>query len=205
MLIDINLLPKKEKKNFSTSILAVLLVGLLVIGGGTSLYYGNTLKTETEQLNKEIFQINESLKLEQERVEQVQATNSVVELKNAVNWAQTYPIKTVPVLQHLTALLPERGFIQQYSYSDAGTVQLVVQFDTSREAAHFLKWLNDSDWINEANIISLGLGSQPDGEENRDLSQTEYIPRYIGNFSITLEREKIKEILYQNEQGGDSE
>ncbi|HYK73978.1 MAG TPA: hypothetical protein VEV44_12780 [Pseudoneobacillus sp.] len=208
MLIDINLLPKKEKKNFSLSIIMSLLILLFAIGAGLSFYYGSVLKSEVQQLNQENQQVTENLKLEQEQVEIAQSTNSVVELKKAVDWAQSYPIKSVPVLKHLTSLLPERGFIQQYSYSEEGTVQLTVQFDTSREAAYFLKWLNDSEWIAEANIISLTLGNTGDSDtETTDLPKTEYVPRYIGSYDITLEREKVKELINseKTEQGGDSE
>lgn len=209
MLIDINLLPKKEKKNFSLSIMMILLAVLFFIGTGLSFYYGNSLKSEAEQLSAKISQVNENLRLEQEEVAKVQATNSLQELKQAVEWADTYPIKSVPVLQHLTSLLPERGFIQQYTYSEEGTIQLTIQFDTSREAAYFLNWLTDSEWIEEANIVSLGLGINPPGTTEEDIEdsiETEYVPRYIGQYDIRLEREKVKELIYQNsEQGGDSE
>jgi type IV pilus assembly protein PilN len=209
MLIDINLLPKKEKKNFSLSIMIALLISVFIIGTSVSLYYGSNLKNEAEQLSTKIQQVNESLSLEQEQVEKVEATNSIVELKKAVEWAENYPIKSVPVLQHLTSLLPERGFIQNYAYSEEGTVQLTVQFDTSREAAHFLNWLTNSDWVSEANILSLALGSPSGSEEDvtEDSSLTEYVPRYIGTYDITIEREKVKEMLNQGnmEQGGDSE
>ncbi|WP_442595252.1 PilN domain-containing protein [Neobacillus sp. D3-1R] len=207
MLIDINLLPKKEKKNFSVAIILSLLSVLFIIGTSLTFYYGFVLKSQAQQLSLKNQQVTESLRQEQEQVEMAQSTNSVVELKKAVEWAQSYPIKSVPVLQHLTSLLPERGFIQQYSYSEDGKVLLTVQFDTSREAAYFLKWLNDSKWIAEANILSLNLGSNNEtNTEQTEVPQTEYVPRYIGSFDITLEREKVKELINmeKTEQGGDS-
>lgn len=196
MLIEINLLPKKEKKNFSLPIVITLLASVLILTTGVLYYYTNTLKTKAELLNANIIRIDESLKLEQEQIQQVQATNSVLELKKAVEWAKTYPIKSVPVLQHLTSLLPERGFIQQYTYSQDGKVGLTVQFDTSREAAYFLSWLKESEWIAEANILSLSTGST-------NLSTNDSIPRYIGQFEITIAREKVRELINQGE-GGDS-
>ncbi|MFD2446224.1 PilN domain-containing protein [Bacillus sp. CGMCC 1.16607] len=205
MLIDINLLPKKEKKNFSLSIMLALLIFIFLIGAIASFYYGSVLKNESLELEKKINQLDENLKVEQAQVEKVQATNSVVELKNAVDWAQNYPIKSVPVLQHLTSLLPERGFIQNYSYSEEGTILLTVQFDTSREAAYFLNWLTESDWIVEANILKLGLGDQTKSENEDPSPEAEFVPRYIGDYEITLEREKVKELnseVSHIEQGG---
>lgn len=58
-------------------------------------------------------------------------------------------------MRHLTALLPERGFIQSFAYTEAGTVTISVQFDSSREAAYFIESLKDSDWIEDVSLTSL--------------------------------------------------
>jgi hypothetical protein len=58
-------------------------------------------------------------------------------------------------MQHLTSLLPERGFIQSFGYTESGAVTLTVQFDSAREAAYFLNSLNHSKWIEEASLNSL--------------------------------------------------
>jgi hypothetical protein len=194
MLIEINLLPKKVKKNFSLPIVIALLASVFILLTGSFFYYTNSLKSTAETLNADIQRLDESIRLEQEQMQQVQATNSVLELKKAVEWAKTYPIKSVPVLQHLTSLLPERGFIQNYSYSQDGKVGLTVQFDTSREAAYYLNWLKESEWIAEANILSLGISGT-------EVSET--LPRYIGQFEITIANDKVREIINQGK-GGDS-
>jgi type IV pilus assembly protein PilN len=194
MLIEINLLPKKAKKNFSLPIVIALLASFFLLSTGLLYYYSNSLKSTADTLNADIQRLDESIRLEQEQMQQVQATNSVLELKKAVEWAKTYPIKSVPVLQHVTSLLPERGFIQNYSYSQDGKVGLTVQFDTSREAAYYLNWLKESDWVAEANILSLGIS----GTTDRDT-----LPRYIGQFEITIANDKVREIINKGE-GGDS-
>jgi hypothetical protein len=51
--------------------------------------------------------------------------------------------------------LPERGFIQSFAYTEAGTISLSVQFDSAREAAYFLDNLNESKWIEESSLSSL--------------------------------------------------
>lgn len=68
-------------------------------------------------------------------------------------------------MQHLTGLLPERGFIQTFAYTEAGTVTISVQFDSAREAAYFLDNLNESEWIDDANLSSLTAKEQ---EENKE-------------------------------------
>jgi type IV pilus assembly protein PilN len=205
MLVDINLLPKKERKNFTLFIILAVLSSVILIGTLYFLIYGNALKKDEKVLKEKILQVNEKLQQEQDKLITMQETTSLEELKNAVKWAETYPIKAVEVLKHLTSLLPERGFILQYSYNEKGIIHLSVQFDTSREAAQYLQWLTDSEWFDEVSITSLGLSTTSDltANLNNEMNNTEFIPRYIGEFDISLAREKVKEMLYI-EEGGNS-
>jgi type IV pilus assembly protein PilN len=205
MLVDINLLPKKERKNFTLFIILAVLSSVILIGTLFFLIYGNAMQKEEKILKEEILQINEKLQQEQDKLITEQEITSIEELKNAVKWAETYPIKAVEVLKHLTSLLPERGFILQYSYNEKGIIHLSVQFDTSREAAQYLQWLTDSEWFDEVSITSLGLSTTSDltANLNNEMNNTEFIPRYIGEFDISLAREKVKEMLYI-EEGGNS-
>ncbi|MHC0037477.1 PilN domain-containing protein [Pseudoneobacillus sp. C159] len=203
MLVDINLLPKKERKNISPILILAILTSIMILGSIFLFINGNSLKKQGNLLEEKILQANQKLQIEQEkRLTTAEETTSVEQLKNAVSWAETYPIKAVPVLKHLTSLLPERGFIQNYSYSGTGNVQLTVQFDTSREAAQFLQWLNQSEWISEATISRLSLAT--DISNLKDGVHNNYLPRYIGDFQLTLAKDKIKELTYI-EKGGDSE
>jgi type IV pilus assembly protein PilN len=205
MLVDINLLPKKERKNFTLFIILAVLSSVILIGTLFFLIYGNAMQKEEKILKEEILQLNEKLQQEQDKLITEQEITSIEELKNAVKWAETYPIKAVEVLKHLTSLLPERGFILQYSYNEKGIIHLSVQFDTSREAAQYLQWLTDSEWFDEVSITSLGLSTTSDltANLNNEMNNTEFIPRYIGEFDISLAREKVKEMLYI-EEGGNS-
>jgi type IV pilus assembly protein PilN len=205
MLVDINLLPKKERKNFTLFIILAVLSSVILLGTLYFLIYGNALKKDEKVLKEKILQVNEKLQQEQDKLITMQETTSLEELKNAVKWAETYPIKAVEVLKHLTSLLPERGFILQYSYNEKGIIHLSVQFDTSREAAQYLQWLTDSGWVDEVSITSLGLSTTSDLPANliNEMNTTEFIPRYIGEFDISLAREKVKEMLYI-EEGGNS-
>jgi type IV pilus assembly protein PilN len=203
MLVDINLLPKKERKNISLIFIVTVLSSIMVIGSIYLFLNGNSLEKQMNLLDEKILQVNQKLQVEQEKLASTaEETTSVEQLKNAVAWAESYPIKAVPVLKHLTSLLPERGFVQNYSYSGTGNVQLTVQFDTSREAAQFLQWLNESEWIEDATISSLGLAT--DNSVLNSNIHNKFLPRYIGAFQISLAKDKIKELLYIDK-GGDSE
>lgn len=155
MLVDINLLPQKEPKRYSFIITLSSLLVLIVLIGGFYFWKTQTLKNEVASLDREISMTQKILEKENQTSETVASSGSVNQLKSAIQWANEYPIQTVPVMQHLTSLLPERGFILSFGYTETGAVSLSVQFDTAREAAYFLDSLNHSKWVEEASLSSL--------------------------------------------------
>lgn len=215
MLVEINLLPQKQRKR-STSFRIVLLLLLTFLICSFLLYWQvQRYNHQINQIQADISNYEQSIATIQQEVN-VESTNSYVELSNAVEWSTKYPIKSVSVLKHLTSLLPERGFLLTYSYTESGTLSLTVQFDTKKEAAYYLNWLNDSEWINEVKLLQLSTGqTETTGEtlEKQNTTEEEYLPRYTGNFEITLDRDKIRQAQLQEEssdtslqeEGGDNE
>jgi Tfp pilus assembly protein PilN len=222
MLVEINLLPQKEPRKFNIIILIVLLA-LIIFVGAFYFWQIQTTKSELQNLDKQISMTKEVAVKEEKNAEKNESQMSISLLKNAVEWANTYPIQTIPIMQHLTSLLPERGFIQSFAYAEAGTVILTVQFDSAREAAYFLDNLGESEWVGEPTLNSLtiqekeeagnteGTEANTTGEENaveavdekeaatpknedKDVSNDQYLPRYIGQFEIKLNIVKIKEL-----------
>ncbi|QIZ10075.1 hypothetical protein HFZ78_27970 [Priestia megaterium] len=159
MLVEINLLPQKEPKKIGFIITLSCLVGLLVLTGAYYLWQTNSTKSVIASLDRQITMTKKIAEKENKSTETVEATSSVSQLKTAIDWANDYPIQTIPVMRHLTSVLPERGFIQSLAYSEAGTISLSVQFDSAREAAYFLDNLNESKWIEEASLSSLAAAS----------------------------------------------
>jgi Tfp pilus assembly protein PilN len=155
MLVEINLLPQKEPKKFSFIIMFAGLLALFILIGGYYFWQTQSINDEIASLDKQITMTKKIADKEQQNSDTVASTSSVSQLKSAIEWASDYPLQTVPVMQHLTSLLPERGFIQSFAYTEAGTVTLTVQFDSAREAAYFLDSLHESKWIDEASLSSL--------------------------------------------------
>ncbi len=161
MLVEINLLPQKEPKKYNFLIvISSFLVLFLLIGG---LYYWQThsIKDQLSSLDRQISMTKKITQKQEQASKTVESTNSVNQLKSAIEWANDYPIQTIPVMRQLTSLLPERGFIQSFAYTEAGTITLTVQFDSGRAAAYFLDSLNQSKWISEAGLSSLAAAEAP--------------------------------------------
>jgi type IV pilus assembly protein PilN len=208
MLVEINLLPKKETRNFSLVVAIGAILLLFIIGGIYILLSGQSLNNKISSFTQQIQTTEQLIAIEQQKLTDFQSSNSLQELEKAVVWSEDYPIKSVNVLRELTALLPERGFIQNYSYNETGDIQLSVQFDTNREAAYFLKSLLESVWISDAKLNSIStVNLQTDTIEPETLFNS-YMPRYVGEFTISLNKAKFKEIneedseLASDEEGG---
>jgi type IV pilus assembly protein PilN len=217
MLVEINLLPQKQRRSSTIIRLVLLLSIIMLISALLTAWQVQRYKSRINSLENNIAN-SEQLILDLQQNMDTASTNSYVELSNAVEWSTNHPIKSVPVLQHLTSLLPERGFLLNYAYSDTGTISLTVQFDTKKEAAFYLKWLTDSAWVKEVKLSNLTSSqtetsiSDSNGDStNLQSEENNYLPRYTGNFEITLNSEKIREIQQKEdttipeEEGGDED
>ncbi|WP_251549385.1 PilN domain-containing protein [Neobacillus muris] len=199
MLVEINLLPKKEpvKRNFHLVLISFLVAFLAV--GSYYFWQSYSIKSQIAYLDQEITSVNQGIDQQQAKISANESSNSVEQLKTAIDWAKTYPLQTIPVMQHLTSLLPERGFIQSFNYSETGVVTLTVQFETATDGAYFLNHLLNSDWIEDATLASLNtVNTVEDNSEQVDQTDTEYLPRYQGQYEIHLNKDIILKI--KNEQ-----
>ncbi|MGG0716317.1 fimbrial protein [Robertmurraya massiliosenegalensis] len=196
MLVDINLLPQKEAKNKSLLTLAIVSSAILLIGVVIAVFLNNSYNSKLAELEDQISLTEQLVEVEQQKIVAYQSSNSITDLENTVKWAQSYPLKTVPVLKNLTAILPERGFIQSFTYEETGSIRITVQFEMSREAAYFLNSLLESSWVNDAKLNSLDAVTNDKFTEMEDIEDertANYIPRYLGQYEIELNREVLKE------------
>jgi type IV pilus assembly protein PilN len=194
MLVDINLLPRKEPKNLSI-IFMITFVLFSSVTSGVLFYLQykhvqsniQTLQTKLEQTKAE------HLELEQNLSNYVES-DALKELDQIIQWAEKDKIYTVPLLKKLTMLLPERGFITKLEY-DNGNITVDVQFDTTREAAYYLKALTDDEFIENVTLLKI-ISSTLDEAEQEQIEQA--LPRYIATYEIVLNQKALR----QKEKGG---
>ncbi|WP_051633423.1 PilN domain-containing protein [Bacillus sp. UNC41MFS5] len=172
MLVEINLLPQKEPKKIGFIITLSSLTTLLLLIGAFYFWQTNDAKNEIATIARQITMTKKIADNENKSTEAAAATSSVSQLKSAIEWANEYPIQTLPVMRHLTSLLPERGFIQSFAYTEAGTISLTVQFDSAREAAYFLDNLNESKWIEESSLSSLSAAATEESTADNSTTAT---------------------------------
>jgi len=217
MLVEINLLPQKEQRTKGFLVTVSGLIAVLLLISGFYLWQINSTKKVIEATDSQISSIKKVAEKETAILNTTpESTQSVNLLLNAVDWANNYPIQTVPVMQHLTSLLPERGFIQSFGYTETGLVTLMVQFDSSRESAYFLDSLNESKWIEEANLSSLTTTEQNDPSTQNQSNEVKadqnvenniYLPRYIGQYEIQFNKVAIQKLInegFSSEEGAEN-
>lgn len=216
MLVEINLLPKKEQRNHSFIVLIMVLSILLI---ATGIYLFNVYsgyKDQIKDIEQEIQLRQEVIADEQAKAKNAEKNNSLQQLNDLIHWSENYPIKTVSLLKHLIALLPERGFFMNFNYVSEGTVQISAQFDTSREAATYLDELIQSQWTKEVKLTAVTTVANdavisegnPKGENNTEgnkesnlasqtvtvnktspqLENEPYLPRYLAVYEIKLDK-----------------
>jgi uncharacterized membrane protein len=218
MLVEINLLPQKEQKKLGFIVGLIILVVLFLLA--SIIYYVQIQSTKTS-IESVTNQITTTQKLEAQLQKQQgtsASANSVTQLKTAIDWADKNRIETIPVMSHLTALLPERGFIQTFTYNESGTVTISVQFDTTAEAAGYLNSLNHSSWIDNASLTSLNTSDNSSNSNstsntaNTSTTSTvgsntnkKIVPRYTGQFEIQFNKDAVKKAIESAKKTGSDE
>ncbi|MEH7384763.1 hypothetical protein V7147_05000 [Bacillus sp. JJ1521] len=221
MLVDINLLPRKEFKNRAKLLPLIIIISVALIGFLFIFIQYKKATTLEEKLTNQITALQETRMAEEQKFGSANHSNNVINLEKTVEWADGYFVETVPILNHLTTLLPERGFVQNFSYTDDGIVTLEVQFDTNTENAHYLALLTDSPLIESARLLTVSTSPITEGtkesavnnnetnaEINNETKETEattdnkiesdqnnnILPRYFAQYEITFDKSAIKEM-----------
>ncbi|WP_404444108.1 PilN domain-containing protein [Sutcliffiella horikoshii] len=198
MLVDIDLLPKRKSRNITTplvyGICAFFLLFAAIIIFIFSTMINNDVKTAEQDL-----EMTQQLRIAKEEAMNRPQNSSAQRLEDTVAWAEEYPLEMVPVMQDLIGLLPERGFIQSFSYDETGLLNLSVQFDESRDAAYFLYHLNESPQYHSIDLSSISTVEVGD-EETMDV-----LPRYVGQYTLGFDRSAFQAVDELEEEETESE
>ncbi|MEH6947668.1 hypothetical protein V7068_11475 [Bacillus sp. JJ634] len=191
MLVDINLLQKKEKKASVFLIFILVSVIILVAAGIFAWKMYQTQVAKEKQLETMLAQYKEEKVLKEQSLSEAASDNGVEQLKAAIAWAEETDTSTSVLLQHITSLLPERGYFMNFSFAEGKTADLSIQFDSSREAAFYLKSLQNSSYIDEAELLSIeteSISSEEDTVEEKNV-----LPRYMASYRFVVNEKALQE------------
>jgi type IV pilus assembly protein PilN len=195
MLVDINLLPQKEKKSFITPILFICLI-LLFLGTLSWIgmdYYETSVQLEQKEQalkqEKKIVQVQRQLK------KQAESAKKTTPLLEKVEFIRSKEIEAVALLQHLVALLPERGYFMKYDYKDRSTIIIEARFDTLAETSQYLHELTNSRYLTEAKIEKMETTNFEEVAAGEDLTEFEgYLPRYHAQYKIQFNKDHLHDL-----------
>ncbi|MYL72192.1 hypothetical protein GLW00_15205 [Halobacillus litoralis] len=180
MIVEINLLEQKEKRNILPYIAVAFFALLLFIMAIVFHAQKTTLVNESSRLDEQILQVQREQEnlagpSEGDGTEREQLKSSLQELKSTV-------VPTGPVVEGLVSLLPERGFFESFALTSASEVNVNVRFDTIQDAAKYTHTLLQQSFISDVKLAGVETDVVDDTEDLYD-----YQPRYIASYYIVLE------------------
>lgn len=192
MLVDINLLPQKERDRPAFLIAAIAILLLAVIIWAVFAVMANANEKDQALLTAQTMQVSAEQEEIRAKLEAAQGMNEEQQLKVTVDWAESYQFDTVPLLEELVSILPARGFFKSFSYTGLDQATLSVQFDTTRQAAYYLAQLKASELIKSATLDSVAQQelSKEEGGEVVEEAELE-LPRYIATYTIIFEDNRL--------------
>lgn len=188
MLIEINLLPKKEQKKKSLFLFIfclLILFSLLVLW---FYYQATTLKEEIAKIQQNTTHYQQELAHLEKDLPPIMESNlnSIQTLKEMVKEAKQYPVNTVDLLSRMTKLLPESGYFQSFQYSE-DTILLTIGIKQEMEAAFYYRHLLEEDWTEDVRIIQ--VSAIRDEEENLNT-----LSEYTAQFEIILNKSHLQKL-----------
>lgn len=184
MVVEINLLEQKEKRNILPYLVVAFFALLLLVLSIVFNAQKSNLVEESSRLDEQISQV----KVEQESfattsggegTEREQLNNSLEQLKGTV-------VPVIPVVEGLVSLLPERGFFESFALTGTSEITVNVRFDTIQEAAKYTNTLLQKSFISDVELAGVDTDVVDDTEDLYD-----YQPRYIASYYIVLEESTL--------------
>ena len=181
MLVDINLLPEKEKRRSALLMAALAILGAAVLFGGVLLMLSNSLSKETATLERQVASLQESQEAIRSDIHLSESADSKKQLALTVDWAEAYQFDTVPLLHDLIRLLPQRGFFQIFDFTGPNLATVLVQFDTKADAAYYFVRLQAAPSISTISLESVTIDEMSDDET---ANSPDILPRYMATYTI---------------------
>ncbi|MFO7341566.1 MAG: hypothetical protein C0P66_004120 [Bacillaceae bacterium] len=188
MIPDINLLPEFERERPKTKLIFLLLVLLwLLLFAGLCLIYW-----QTKNDNAFLRTAEQNLTMEKAALETKLSQNGQEEgpsLENLVAYAEGLTAPASLLIEHLKELLPENGYLVQYSYDD-GQLSVVTDFETLTDLSAYVEKLGASEFFSDVKVNEVSAFRLEEGEEE----QTDFavVPRYEATIQLDVNRGALK-------------
>ncbi len=200
MPVEINLLPKRKKKDRTIIRLISIVSTLSLLSVLLITVYAKLVESETEQLEQQYDEL---------RIKSAQLQGDIDEMDDSdeaklISLIKELEDKVVPasqVLHEVVTRMPEQGYLIEYDYRSPFHLDLEIAFIEMKDLSYYYVELMDSPFVDDVNVQSL-FGDEITIDEEETLLTEEYLPHYKTYLSITLNPDAIKA---HNESGGELE
>ncbi|MCQ6266440.1 hypothetical protein M1K46_12325 [Fictibacillus sp. WQ 8-8] len=190
MLVDINLLPRKERSSFSCKLLPMGVLAILLVGSiwlGVDYYLA---KQEVNQTRNDLKQEKQRADIQKQNAKSTKPAASAP-LQEKIDYIKGIEIPAAELLQHLVSFLPERGYFITYKYDGGKDISIAVQFDTLPDSAQYLHELSSSPNFTDAELEKV----ESKKLETDDLKgEKNVLPRYLATYKLTLNEAAFKDL-----------
>ncbi|WP_025783509.1 hypothetical protein [Sporosarcina sp. D27] len=180
MLVDINLLPEKEKERSVLLYVALAFLGAALLFWLIFFLLTRNVTSDTERLDNQFVKLQATQSELTERLNRSDTAQSHDQLAASVQWVEDYRYETAPLLEDLVAQLPRRGFFRSFAFAAPHQATVEIQFDDKTEAAYYLTRILSSEFVETASIESIEAEEidQEEGVNNN------WLPRYLATYTI---------------------
>ncbi|EIM07952.1 fimbrial assembly family protein [Planococcus antarcticus DSM 14505] len=195
MLVDINLLPQKERERPVILFAAIGILLVAVFIWAIFFFMAQSQNSQQTTADAEYTQVAAQSAAIRTQLEASIGLNDEQQLQATVDWAEGYQFDTVPLVGDLVSRLPERGFFDSFSFVKPNLATLTIQFDTSREAAYYLAQLKASEFLESAKLDSVTNEElelmEEEGTSTSNIEEIIENPRYLATYSLVYVDERL--------------
>lgn len=160
MFIEINLLPKRPKKNIATLFSIIFFIIIITIALGFIYLYVKDIKSQTEQTSNIAHQVQlERIKVEKE-IKEKEEKNEVNDTDKELITIINDTVYTSNVINGIQQKLPLNGKLRNYSYSEGTLMSVTLHVDESYRIGKYAEDLETIKWISEAKVNSINADKE---------------------------------------------
>ena len=191
MIVNVNLLPQREKRNVVMYILLLIFFVCIFVTFLSFYMMKNNEEQKKASLEQQLAATQAALIQQKKSQQSSEDPSDEVKLQNEVKQLQDSTFSTVTIIDQLTKLLPMYGVFQSLNYESGGTITLQVRFNDQREAIYYFARLQKQSWVDQVNLSSI------EAEEVSNTDQTSNVQEvsgYIANYEIQVNKDKVKKL-----------
>ncbi|QHS24272.1 hypothetical protein GWK91_15830 [Virgibacillus sp. MSP4-1] len=192
MLVEINLLQKREQNSKGFQWFVISMIGLIVLLIAVVFLLTTLIKNDIERTESALSEIK-TIRADLQGEMSNSGYQDLQSLESSVTSLNRYPIDSDLIIAQLSELLPENGYFDSYEYTgDRVVLQVLVQEDV--DASHYLYHLNQQDWITSVSLSTVSSDeAQLDGGGGTTANGLDQPPSYLAQYDIALNRDSLRE------------